>query len=269
MRFSTLSCSILVALIFIFAICRAVAAQALTSTEGAPAVLSSDTAAIPQSTPQIIVVGFVGGFVHGDNTFHSAVQVASRIRRDYPSGVYVNTFENHRGEDAHRFILQALDSNHDGRLSGDEKHNARIVLYGHSWGGSETVTLANQLNVDGIPVLLTIQVDSITKRGENDGVIPSNVAQAVNYYQTNGLVHGRTTIRAEDPMRTQVIGNFRFDYAGSPPVCELGYPWWDRMFMKPHIAIECDPDVWRQVEALIRAKLPKPLLPESTSMKQN
>jgi len=28
------------------------------------------------------------------------------------------------------------------------------------------------------------------------------------------------------------------------------------MFMSSHIKIECDPSVWKQVESLIRAKLP-------------
>jgi hypothetical protein len=230
----------------------------------------SDETAVTLTPPsQIIVIGFVGGFVHGDSAFHSAIQVASRIRQDYPNGVYANTFENHRGEDAHQAILRALDVNHDGRLSGDEKRNARIVIYGHSWGGSETVALANELNADGIPVLLTIQVDSIMKRGQNDAVIPPNVAQAVNYYQTNGLLHGRSAIRAADPARTHVIGNFRFDYAGDSLECEAAYPWWDRLFMKPHIEIECDPDVWRQVEGLIRAKLPKDSLAPTASKNVN
>lgn len=121
------------------------------------------------------------------------------------------------------------------------------------------MALANELNADGIPVLLTIQVDSIMKRGENDEVIPSNVAQPVNYYQSEGFLHGRSVIRAADPARTRVIGNFRFDYAGGSIECENAYPWWYRMFMKPHIEIECDPQVWRQVEALIRAKLPPPV----------
>jgi hypothetical protein len=246
--------SFTIAAICLLAKAQASAGQAFTAARTSE--VSRDSRVRPMPASQIVVVGFVGGYVHGDSTFHTAVQLASRIRQDYPKGVYVNTFENHRGEDAHQAILLALDTNHDGRLSNEEKRNARIVIYGHSWGGSETVTLANQLNSEGIPVLLTVQVDSITKRGENDAVIPPNVAQAANYYQSNGWLHGRSAIRAADPSRTRVIGNFRFDYSGESLECEAAYPWWDRMFMKPHIEIECDPDVWRQVEALIRAKLP-------------
>jgi len=206
---------------------------------------------------QTIVIGFVGGFVRHDDPVHSGVQLAARLREDYPSGVYVNTFENHQGEQAHREVLRLLDTDHDGALSADEKHNARVVIYGHSWGGSETVALANQLNRDGIPVLLTIQVDSVAKPGEDDSVIPANVEQAINFYQSDGLLHGRPAIRAADPPRTRILGNFRQDYAAKPIRCDA-YPWWDRIFMKSHIEIECDPRVWKQVESLIRTKLPPP-----------
>jgi hypothetical protein len=210
-----------------------------------------------KSAPQIIVIGFVGGFVRHDDPVHSGVQLAAHLRRDYSSGVYVNTFENHQGDQAHRQVLQLLDTNHDGALSSDERRNARVVIYGHSWGASETVALANQLNRDGIPVLLTIQVDSVAKSGEDDSVIPANVEQAINFYQSDGLLHGRPAIRAADPERTQILGNFRQDYAAKPIRCDA-YPWWDRIIMKSHIEIECDPRVWKQVESLIRSKLPPP-----------
>jgi hypothetical protein len=207
------------------------------------------------ATPPVIVIGFVGGFVRHDDRAHGVVQLAAHLREDYPSGVYIEVFENHRGQEAHREVLRLLDSNHRGSPSPEEKRNARIIIYGHSWGGSETVTLARELDGDGVPVLLTIQVDSITKPLENDTVIPANVAQAINFYQLDGIVHGRPKIRAADPARTQILGNFRFTYRSNPIHCS-GYPWYARTFEKPHIEIECDPRVWRQVDSLIRSKLP-------------
>ena len=210
----------------------------------------------PNASP-IIVIGFVGGFVKHDNSVHSEVQLAARLRQDYPSGVQVEVFENHRREKAHEQILRSLDLDKDGTLSLEEKRQARIIIYGHSWGASETVTLARQLEEDGIPVLLTIQVDSISKSHQDDGMIPANVSQAANFYQPNGLLRGRPEIRPADAARTQIIGNFRFDYRILPVSCPL-YPWFDRIFMKSHVEIECDPRVWNQVELLIRAKLPSP-----------
>jgi hypothetical protein len=111
-------------------------------------------------------------------------------------------------------------------------------------------------------VLLTVQVDSIAKPGENDQSIPANVAQAVNFYQRRGLLQGQQLIRAADASRTQILGNFQLDYKTNPIDCE-GYSWYARAFMKPHIEIEADPSLWRQVESLIRSRLSPPVAPGS------
>jgi len=220
------------------------------NTIGRPRVMASEGSA----TPPVIVVGFLGGFVKHDNLVHSEVQLAARLRKEYPAGVDVETFESYRGEKARQKILELLDTDHDGTLSAEEKQDARIILYGHSWGGSESITLARQLKKDGIQVLLTIQVDSVTKMGQNDEIIPTNVAQAANFYQPSGLVHGKREIRPADPAHTRIIGNFRFDYKANPYSCNE-YPWFDRVLMKHHTQIECDPKVWDQVESLIRSNI--------------
>lgn len=207
--------------------------------------------------PPVIVIGFVGGFVKHDNSVHSPVQLAAHLRADYHSGVYAEVFENRRREKAHQQILRILSTQHDAMLSPAGKRNARIIIYGMSWGAAETVALAQELDKDGIPVLLTIQVDSISKIRQNDSVIPANVAEAINFYQPNGLLHGEPRIRAADPARTRIIGNLRFDYEANPIACD-GYPWYDRFFAKSHTEIECDPNVWKQVETLIRSKLSAP-----------
>jgi hypothetical protein len=117
------------------------------------------------------------------------------------------------------------------------------------------VALASELEKQKIPVLLTIQVDSVRKFGENDGLIPANVAEAANFYQNDGLLHGRAQIRAADASRTKILGNFHYGYKADPLACKE-YPWWDRLLAKYHTNIECDPTVWNRVEALIREKLP-------------
>jgi hypothetical protein len=205
--------------------------------------------------PPAMVIGFVGGFVKHDNAVHSTVQLIRHLRKQYAAAVYVEAFENRHRDKAYREIRRRLDRDKDGRLSTEERRNARIVIFGHSWGASETVTLARKLEQDGIPVLLTIQVDSVHKIGQNDKVIPANVGQAVNFYQPDGIIHGRPAIRAADPDRTEIVGNFRFDYKANPIRCE-GYPWFDRVLVKAHTQIECDPKVWSQIEGLIYSKLP-------------
>jgi hypothetical protein len=215
--------------------------------------LTEVSAALPSSGS--IVIGFVGGFVRHNNTIHQEVRLATHLSNEYPAGMQARIFENRQGRQAHEAILQLLDTNRDRTLTDAEKGTAHIVLYGHSWGASEAVTLARALEKDGIPVLLTIQVDSVSKFGEDDRLIPANVAEAVNFYQLDGLLHGRRQILAADRRRTQILGNFQLDYKTRSIKC-AGFPWYAQVFMKPHIEIESDPSVWNRVEDLIRSKLP-------------
>jgi hypothetical protein len=208
-----------------------------------------------RAKPPVIVVGFVGGFVAHDNMVHSGVQLAAHLRDVYPAGVYVEVFENRRREKAHGAILKILDTDHDGKVSDQEKQKARIIIYGISWGASEAISLAKELDGEHIPVLLTIQVDSVAKIGENDEVIPANVGEAANFYQSDGLLRGQPKIRAADETRTRILGNFHFEYKSKNIRCEK-YPWYDKTFAKYHTEIECDPAVWDRVESLIRSKLP-------------
>jgi hypothetical protein len=236
-------------------ICTFVASFMAVLTFGQTSPAQTLIVAGARTMPPTIVVGFVGGFIKHDNLIHSEVQLAARLREAYPLGVDVETFENHGGEIALKKVLGLLDTNHDGTLAPQEKQDARIVIYGHSWGASEGIALARELQMIGIPVLLTIQVDSVSKMHQNDAVIPANVARAANFYQPDGLIHGQPSIRAADPTRTNIIGNFRFEYKASAYNC-AGYPWFDRLFMKSHIQIECDANVWKQAESLIRSALP-------------
>jgi hypothetical protein len=214
--------------------------------------------AAPSSSSDVIVIGFVGGFVRHNDAAHQEVQLANHLRQEYPAGIAVRIFENRMGRQAHQEILRLLDTDRDGTLSHAERLKARIVLYGHSWGASEAVAMARILEKDGVPVMLTIQVDSVSKPGKNDSLIPANVAQAINFYQLDGILHGRQRILAADPLRTKILGNFQEDYHTRSVNCD-GYPWYAQVFMKPHIEIESDPSVWNRIEALIRSKLPPAL----------
>jgi len=234
---------------------KAATPSAIVADDLAPRPALVPTTEVARTMPTVIVIGFVGGFISHDNLVHSEVQLASRLRKDYPLGVNIETFENYHGAKARKKVLDLLDTNHDGILTPEEKRNAHIIIYGHSWGGSEAITLARELEKDRIPVQLTIQVDSISKIHRNDALIPANVVQAANFYQPNGLLHGQSEIRAADPTHTSILGNFRFDYKASAYHCGE-YPWYDRVFAKPHTQIECDPSVWKQAESLIRSDLP-------------
>jgi hypothetical protein len=219
----------------------------------APA-MSQESQSAHQEQPAI-VIGFLGGYVKHDNPVHAEVQLADRLRKTYSTAVDVETFESRHVSEAREKILDDLSGKQHGVPTTEEKRSARIVLYGHSWGAASTIELARQLEKDGIPVLLTVQVDSIAKFHENDTTIPANVTQAANFYQPHGILHGDHDIRAADPEHTKILGNFRYDYTDSPLKCSR-YPWWDRYVVRAHTQIECDPVVWNKVDALIRQALP-------------
>lgn len=208
----------------------------------------------PVASEPAIVIGFVGGRVHHDDPSHAEVQLAGQLQKEYSKNVDVQVFENRREEDAHQLILRALDTDHDGRLSAQEKKRARIILYGHSWGACAVVMLAQELDRDGVPVLLTVQVDSVARHGHEDNIVPANVERAVNFYQPSGMIHGLPEITAADPARTQILGNYRFDYDTQPVAC-VGYPWYAHIVFRAHTEIECDPRVWSQISSLIRSEI--------------
>ncbi|HEV2398500.1 MAG TPA: hypothetical protein VGS27_16270 [Candidatus Sulfotelmatobacter sp.] len=221
--------------------------QLLFAAEGAAV-----RAAEPQ--PSYILVGFVGGFVRHTNPHHGPVVLAKDIERYSPKNSFIQVFENRHRKSAYRAILRELDTNHDKVLSPEEKSHARIILFGQSWGASAVVLLARELDREGIPVLLTVQVDSIAKPWQDDDVIPDNVSAAVNFYQPHGLLHGQKIIRAADTSKTQILGNYRYDYKLFPVKCE-GMPWLDRKITPDHMQSECDPHLWREVETLVRQRL--------------
>jgi len=220
-----------------------------------PAVAANGAVeAQPSSKVNYILFGFAGGFVRHDNPHHGPVQLAQRLRREAPAGTYVEVFENRRRKRAYKTILRLLDRNHDGNLSEEEKTQARVILFGHSWGASAVVLLARELDHAGVPVLLTVQVDSVAKPWQQDEMIPDNVAAAVNFYQVHGLIHGRSEIKAEDATKTQILCNYRFYYREHPVQCEAT-SWFDRTFTPSHMQSQCDPQIWNRVEGLVRERI--------------
>lgn len=171
-----------------------------------------------------------------------------------PAGGSIQIFENRHRRAAYKSILRLLDSNHDGILSSQEKSQAHIILFGHSWGASAVVMLSRELDRAGIPVLLTVQVDSVEKPWQSDRIIPDNVAEAVNFYQPHGLIHGRPQIVAADDSKTQILGNYRFDYQKNPVQCQ-GASWIQHVFTPSHMQSDCDPHLWSQVEGLVRQRM--------------
>jgi hypothetical protein len=204
----------------------------------------------------VIIVGFVGGFARHDDLKHPEVNFAALLSGSYPSIVHAEVFANRNGDKALRRVLQLVDIDEDGVITADEREQANVIIFGHSWGASETVALARALGQHGIPVRLTIQLDSVRKPRQEDSTIPPNVRNAINFYQTKGLIHGHSEIRAADPGMTNILGNFQMTYRDHRINCD-NYPWLARHFNKPHHEIENDPNVWDRIAALIDSELLK------------
>jgi hypothetical protein len=202
----------------------------------------------PLTPDDTLIIGFHGGRDRWDDQRVGVGRMALRLKLLQTSRLYVQTFENRKRELALRFVREALDRDHDGVLSGDEAASARIVLYGESFGGAAVIKFARQLRQFHVPVLLTVQIDSV---GLGDEVVPDNVRCAANLYQRNGrFVRGPENIRAADPSRTHILGNWRFDYRNSAiDISDL--PWYKTILRKDHSCMDRDPLVWQRVEELI------------------
>jgi hypothetical protein len=238
------------ALIFV---ASAISAQAQTQPQ--EATLRPPQPLITSPTIRnVVIIGFVGGFVSRNDTNHPEVQFAAYLRDRYPS-IHAEVFGNHHDHAALRSVVRLLDTDHDGVLSSLEKEQATVILYGHSWGATETVAFARELGQMGIPVALTIQVDTIGKPGHKALAISPNVATAINFYQAGGPLHGQPVIVAADPARTKILGNFLMTYENRPINCD-NYSWYSRLFNKPHHEIENDLRVWDQLATLINSDLP-------------
>jgi pimeloyl-ACP methyl ester carboxylesterase len=196
----------------------------------------------------IFILGFMGGRDSWNDARPGVGRLAKKLRAMDLPGVQVATIENTKRKMALELVRKAFDRNGDGKLDSAKRGSARLILYGQSFGGAAVVKFARELNRLDIPVMLTVQVDSV---GRNDALIPSNVAAAANLFQRDGVfVHGRAPIRAEDPRKTKIIGNFQFSYRDQA-ISLSGVPWYKKAFRVAHSRMDRDPAVWSQVEQLI------------------
>lgn len=199
---------------------------------------------LPQSST--LVIGFLGGFEHWNDEHRSVRKLALKLRER--SGVFAESISNRNRRVALDLVRRAFDTNQDGDLDADERASARIILYGQSLGGAAAVATARDLEKLKIPVLLTVQVDSV---GLRDQVVPPNVLAAANFYQHDLLtIQGRRNIRAADPEKTRIVGNFGASYPLGP-MRETDTSWVRRAFGGSHAKMELDPKIWNQVGQLI------------------
>jgi len=198
------------------------------------------------------VVGLLGGMDAWDDSDKGVRRLALDLR-DPARGRYAETFENRRMALARRFVVLALDADHDGEITPAESRRARIIVYGQSLGGMAAVRLARLFEADGVPIELLVLIDSV---GWSDGVVPANVRRVANLYQDDGrVIRGEHPLRAADPAATRRVGEWEFEY-DEPPGSEIDVddlPWHKLAFRVAHAKMDRDPRVWRRVDQLVRA----------------
>jgi hypothetical protein len=212
------------------------------------------TTPTPLPQGQILILGFMGGREPWNNDDRNVRKLALKLRSMKDLGICVETVENAKRALAIELIKNAFDRNRDGRVDERERASIRLIIYGQSFGGAAVVKLARQLKKMDVPVALTVQVDSV---GRGDSMIPSNVARAANLFQRNGwFIRGEPGIHAEDPAKTTIIGNFKYDYSHKE-IDVSRVPFMKKAFRVAHTRMEYDPDVWTKVEELILESIKK------------
>jgi hypothetical protein len=199
-----------------------------------------------------VIICFLGGFVSSEDTKHPEVWFAKYLRDRYGPKVHIAIFGNREEKKALSETILLVDAGITGTR--ESSRQPAIIVYGHSWGGSQVLSFARDLEKRGIPVLLTIQIDSVRKPGQDDRTVPTNVANAVNFYQARGLTPGESDIVPADAAKTIILGNFLMKYDDRRINCD-NYKWLSRLFNKPHHQIENDPRVWDRIASLIDSEL--------------
>jgi hypothetical protein len=189
-----------------------------------------------------------------DDKSRGVRQVAIKLEAMNLPNVHVETLENRKRDLAIKFIQNAFDYNQNGSLDDWERDSARLILYGHSLGGAAVVEISRELKKMGVPVLLTVQIDSVDLVYD-DHVIPSNVKRAANLFQNDGwILRGEDEIEPENPNKTEILANIRFDYRDKN-VDMSSMTWERRLFSIPHVKMEADPEVWVTVGKMILSEI--------------
>lgn len=163
---------------------------------------------IPVSQPsncKIVYAGFVGAMETSNHKHSGVVQIRDMLRGPGYSDVCAESFIPISWESGRDWILTHFVS-HPGMLTDNEiRQSPRVILVGHSTGGWAMLSVARDLRDKGIPVELTVQVDSV---GFTDYTVPRNVKTCAIFHAWDLLMILTTkSIRMQDPAHTKLIAN--------------------------------------------------------------
>jgi len=171
---------------------------------------------------KILYAGFVGAMESPNRKGSGVVQIRDALRGSAYPDVCSESFIPLSWESCRNWILRQFPA-HSGPFTQAEIDEApRIILLGHSTGGWAVLKVARDLRDKGIPVELTVQLDSV---GITDHTVPRNVKRSAIFHAKDFLMLLTTkNIRMEDPQRTKVVANIVVKNAS-------------------HLSITCDPRV--------------------------
>ena len=140
-----------------------------------------------------------------DHKASGIVQIRDTLRESAYADVCASSFLPYNPSAGLDWILAHFPA-HAGRFSLEEAEaGPRIILVGHSTGGWAMLSVARELRDRGIPVELTIQVDSV---GIDDVTVPSNVKQSAIFYAHDYLMFMTTKrLKLQDASKTTIVAD--------------------------------------------------------------
>jgi hypothetical protein len=161
---------------------------------------------------KLLYVGIVGGLTTPNNRRSGVVQIRDALLSPTYTDVCARTFSPYHWMAGRNWILDFFPR-HPGAMTEVELEKApKVVLVGHSLGGWAVLSVARGLDEKGIPVELTIQVDSV---GITDHTVPKNVKEAAIFHARDILMFLTTKkISAQDASQTKLVADLRVKGAG-------------------------------------------------------
>jgi hypothetical protein len=192
---------------------RAAGAEKGKAPKAAGAAAASDLSPAGNGVNcRIIYLGFQGALELANNNSSGVIQIRDTLQRKEFPDVCARAYSPYVWMDGRDWLLKHFPS-HAGVLTPVELENSpKVILVGHSMGGWAVMSVARELGRRGIPVELTIQVDSV---GITDYTLPRNVKAAAIFHARDALMLLTTKhLRREDPSRTELVADVTVEGVG-------------------------------------------------------
>jgi hypothetical protein len=187
-------------------------------------LIASSAQAQRPGTCKVLVLGFMGGLGTAHFPPSAATPLNHQIAALREPGFCFKIFSGFCPICGHRWMRKEFGAHFLKPLQAEQiALGPKVIVYGYSQGVPAALLFSRMLQRDGIPIEMVVTVDS---KGFTEGIVPSNVKMAVNFYEQRyfPFFFGKRRIRCEDPGKTQFLGNIRVEHTGhfhlpnTPPV---------------------------------------------------